>query len=61
MTSHLHALCFDAHDPTRLARFWAHFLHWETSDDTSDGITLSLFQPDCGGEVLVSRSTIVVT
>ncbi|MFF3127065.1 VOC family protein [Streptomyces sp. NPDC057908] len=34
MTSHLHALCFDAHDPLRLARFWADFLCWETSEDS---------------------------
>ncbi len=40
MTSHLHALCFDAHDPLRLARFWADFLCWETSEDSSGGITL---------------------
>ncbi|WP_405885057.1 hypothetical protein OG762_43880 [Streptomyces sp. NBC_01136] len=40
MTSHLHALCFDAHDPLRLARFWADFLCWETSEESSDGITL---------------------
>ncbi|MFJ5112064.1 VOC family protein [Streptomyces sp. NPDC088551] len=40
MTSHLHALCFDAHDPLRLARFWAEFLCWETAEDSSEGITL---------------------
>ncbi|WP_327378124.1 hypothetical protein OG393_31630 [Streptomyces sp. NBC_01216] len=40
MASHLYALCFDAHDPLRLGRFWADFLGWETFDDTSDGITL---------------------
>ncbi|MGW6564782.1 VOC family protein [Streptomyces sp. NPDC054975] len=40
MTSHLHALCFDANDPSRLARFWADFLGWETTDDPDDGIVL---------------------
>ncbi|MFF3410488.1 VOC family protein [Streptomyces sp. NPDC002742] len=40
MTSHLHALCFDAHDPLRLADFWAAFLCWERSEDPSAGITL---------------------
>ncbi|MGG2461111.1 VOC family protein [Streptomyces sp. RGM 3693] len=40
MTSHPHALCLDAHDPLLLARVWADFLCWETSEDSSDGITL---------------------
>ncbi|MEU9982859.1 VOC family protein [Streptomyces sp. NPDC050856] len=40
MTSHLYALCFDANDPVRLARFWAGVLGWETADDSSDGVTL---------------------
>lgn len=40
MTSRLHALCFDAHDPLRLARFWADFLRWETAEDSSADITL---------------------
>jgi len=38
MTSHLHALCFDANDPGRLARFWAGVLGWEPAD--GDGLTL---------------------
>ena len=33
MTSHLVALCFDANDPLRLARFWAGVLGWEMADD----------------------------
>jgi catechol 2,3-dioxygenase-like lactoylglutathione lyase family enzyme len=33
MTSHLFALGFDAHDPPRLARFWAGVLGWEIVDD----------------------------
>ncbi len=40
MTSHLFALCFDAHDPSRLARFWAGVLGWETTDDPHDDIAL---------------------
>lgn len=32
MTATLHALCFAAHDPQRLARFWAGLLGWETAD-----------------------------
>lgn len=37
MTSHLVALCFDANDPNRLARFWAGVLEREIADD---GLTL---------------------
>ena len=40
MTSHLDALCFDANDPARLARFWAGVLGWEMADDPLDGIAL---------------------
>ncbi len=40
MTSHLVALCFDANDPLRLARFWADALHWEIDDETPDEIGL---------------------
>jgi len=40
MTSHLIALCFDANDPLRLARFWAGVLGWEMADDPPDGIAL---------------------
>ncbi|MFI6711285.1 VOC family protein [Nonomuraea sp. NPDC050478] len=36
MPSQLIALCFDAHDPRNLARFWARILGWETRD----GVTL---------------------
>ena len=36
MTSRLVALCFDANDPLRLARFWADALHWEVYDETHD-------------------------
>ncbi|MGH3986018.1 MAG: VOC family protein, partial [Pseudonocardiaceae bacterium] len=40
MTSHLLALCFDANDPLRLARFWAGVLAWEMADDPHQGIAL---------------------
>ena len=40
MACHLSALCFDAHDPLRLARFWAGVLSWEMTDDPHDGIAL---------------------
>jgi predicted enzyme related to lactoylglutathione lyase len=36
VTSHLVALCFDANDPLRLARFWAGVLGWEITYDTDD-------------------------
>ena len=40
MTCHLLALCIDANDPLRLARFWAGVLGWELADDPQDGIAL---------------------
>jgi len=40
MTSRLVALCFDANDPLRLARFWADALHWEIDDEAPDEIGL---------------------
>jgi catechol 2,3-dioxygenase-like lactoylglutathione lyase family enzyme len=40
MTAHLHALCFDAHDPRRLADFRAGVLGWEPADDPCDGCAL---------------------
>jgi Glyoxalase-like domain len=40
MSSQLVALCFDANDPLRLARFWAAALRWETSDETQDVVGL---------------------
>lgn len=39
MASHLVALCFDANDTLRLARFWAGVLGWEMVD-SHDGIAL---------------------
>ena len=40
MTCQLLALCFDANDPPRLARFWAGVLGWEMADDPPDGTAL---------------------
>ena len=40
MTATLVALCMDAADPSRLARFWGGILGWTTSDDPSGGAAL---------------------
>ena len=40
MTLRLVALCFDANDPLRLARFWADALHWDIDDGTDEAIGL---------------------
>src|SRR6476659_7617332 len=40
MTARLVALCFDANDPARLARFWAEALHWEVDVETHDRVRL---------------------
>ena len=40
MTSRLVALCFDANDPLRLARFWADALGWDVEVDNDDEIGL---------------------
>ena len=40
MTSHLFALCFDANDPLRLARFWSGVLGWEMRKDPHDAVVL---------------------
>jgi predicted enzyme related to lactoylglutathione lyase len=40
MTCHLVALCFDANDPARLARFWAGVLGWEMTGDPGGGAAL---------------------
>ena len=37
MTAQLLALCLDANDPVRPARFWAGLLGWETVDGRADG------------------------
>ncbi len=53
MTSNLVALCFDANDPLRLARFWAEALRWDVGDETDDVVSLvptdgTRFQVDFG-------------
>jgi predicted enzyme related to lactoylglutathione lyase len=40
VTCQLLALSVDAHEPPRLARFWAGVLGWEMADDPRDGIAL---------------------
>jgi predicted enzyme related to lactoylglutathione lyase len=40
MTCKLSALCFDANDPLRLARFWGGLLGWEMTDDARGGLAL---------------------
>ena len=40
MTCQLYALCIDAYDPLRLARFWAGVLGWEPADDAGGGRAL---------------------
>jgi predicted enzyme related to lactoylglutathione lyase len=40
MTVRLHALCFDANDPARLAPFWAGVLGWELVGVADDGVAL---------------------
>jgi predicted enzyme related to lactoylglutathione lyase len=40
MTSRLIALCFDANEPLRLARFWAEALRWEIGDESEGGVEL---------------------
>ncbi|MFD3659533.1 VOC family protein [Streptomyces sp. NPDC058659] len=51
MTSHLHALSFDANDPSLLARFWAGVLGWEVngaSEGDPDGGIVLLPSDDTG-------------
>ena len=40
MTARLVALCWDAHDPLLLARFWAEALRWHVDDETSVAVGL---------------------
>jgi len=40
MTCQLLAICLDASDPLRLARFWGGVLGWEMAGDARDGVTL---------------------
>jgi predicted enzyme related to lactoylglutathione lyase len=40
VTCRLYALGFDAHDPVRLACFWAALLGWEMADEPEGGVAL---------------------
>jgi predicted enzyme related to lactoylglutathione lyase len=40
MTSRLFAVCVDASQPLRLARFWSGILGWEVGDDPHGGVAL---------------------
>ncbi|MGW7514428.1 VOC family protein [Streptomyces sp. NPDC054796] len=40
MASHLFALCWDADEPPRLARFWSGLLGWETAGEPDEGAVL---------------------
>jgi predicted enzyme related to lactoylglutathione lyase len=40
MTADLLAVCFDANDPPRVARFWAGVLGWEMTDEAHDSVAL---------------------
>ena len=40
MTIRLEALCIDANDPHRLARFWAEALRWDVGDEADDEVDL---------------------
>jgi predicted enzyme related to lactoylglutathione lyase len=50
MTCQIVALCFDANDPLRLARFWAGVLGWEMAGDRQDHVAL-LPGDDTGFEI----------
>ena len=40
MPTRLVHLVADAHDPARLARFWAALLGWEIADETADEVDI---------------------
>jgi hypothetical protein len=40
MSAQLVALCFDANDPLRLARFWSEALRWDVGDESGDMVSL---------------------
>jgi predicted enzyme related to lactoylglutathione lyase len=48
MTCQLLALCLDANDPLRLARFWGSLLGWQIADDAGDGGTALVPTDDTG-------------
>jgi predicted enzyme related to lactoylglutathione lyase len=55
MAAELHALCFDAGEPRRLASFWSGVLDWETRDHPRRGISL-LPSDDTGFQLRISSS-----
>lgn len=55
MACDLLALCFDANDPFRLARFWAGVLGWEITDSPQDGVAL-LRGDDTGFDIRFLRT-----
>jgi predicted enzyme related to lactoylglutathione lyase/catechol 2,3-dioxygenase-like lactoylglutathione lyase family enzyme len=55
VTCRLIALCFDAHDPARLAGFWGGVLGWEMIGDLRDGIAL-LPSDDTGFRIRFPRT-----
>jgi predicted enzyme related to lactoylglutathione lyase len=58
MTSQLFALCFDAGEPQRLARFWSGVLGWEVAEDADgdgDGVAI-LPKDDTGFRIRFVRS-----
>jgi predicted enzyme related to lactoylglutathione lyase len=56
MACELYAVCFDAHDPVRLARFWAGVLGWEIADDSSGDVVTLLPSDDTGFRIRFSAS-----
>lgn len=53
MASNLQVLCVDAHDPARLARFWADVLGGSTVQDDEVGVLLVPID-DTGNEFCVA-------
>ncbi|MER6081684.1 VOC family protein [Streptomyces sp. NPDC001833] len=47
MTSQLYAICFNATEPSALARFWAGVVGWEPAEGPDDGV--AILPPDRAG------------
>jgi predicted enzyme related to lactoylglutathione lyase len=54
-TSRLAAICFDASDPHRLARFWADALGWEVEDVDDDEVAGIVPTDGTTGQILFLR------